>query len=158
MMDILQDMENDQIKPDEQTLNNVMIHICNLIAANSDCYADAQKTALSALAEFHSIGIEPSLGAYENLLKIFNNKFKSRGKSHTIIFDIIGELEKKQNSGGSLKTVIPDDFNFFREAIFCVSLTNNLKLAYRTYRLLLNEGDQGTVLLGDYKDQNSFYK
>ena len=159
MMDILKDMENDGIKPDEQTLYNVTLFLFNLIASNTDtnCHTDAQKIALSALAEFRSIGVEPSLGTYENVLRIYN-KSKSKGKTHTIIFDVIEELEKRQNSVGSLNPIIPEDFNFFHQAIFSVSQVNNLKLAYRTHRLLVKEGDNGAALLGNYQNQNHYYK
>ena len=159
MVNVLKEMSLDGIKPDAQTLLNAMRYLSDLIERNPDntCQADAQQTALSLLSEFNDIGIEPSLGTFDYFMKIFN-RAKGAGNAHPIIFDIIAELEKKQKSGHSLKVVSPDDFNFFKEAMFSVCQLNNVKLAYRTHRLLINEEEMGDTLLGTFQSQSFYYK
>ena len=59
---LLETMQAQGIPPDRLTLQNV------LLAIGQKNSADNLKTILSVLAEFKSIGIEPSLGAYREIL------------------------------------------------------------------------------------------
>ena len=157
---ILKDMETEGIHPNEETLNNAMLFLYNLVANCQTSYQlEAQKTALSLLSEFRNVGVEPPLAAYANLLKIYNLWDKHSKTKTQILVDIIGELERKQKSGIAIRAIIPEDFTFFREAMFsCTAKLGNLNLSYRIHRLAMNEGDYGIALLGNYQDQNNYYK
>ena len=94
---------------------------------------------------------------YEYIIKLYNLS-ALREKCHSIIFDIIEELENKQKSGSSLKVIIPEDVNFFHQAMQWINRLSNVKLAYRTHRLLLNEGENYNALLGGFMTQSYYYK
>ena len=159
LIEILEEMSCNGVDPDYQTLYNSIRYVNNLISSTREntAFIDAQKTALSLFAEFRNLGIEPTLGAFEYLMKIYN-KSVGKGKCHAIIFDIIGELEKKQKAGMSLKLILPEDADFFHQAMDNIFNLKNVKLAYRTHRLLLNEGENCNVLLGGYLYQTYYYK
>ena len=159
LIDILEEMSQNGIAPDEQTIYNSITYVYNLVAKSKESIfvLEGQKTALSLLSEFRNFGIEPSLGTYEYIIKIYNLA-STTGKSHAIIFDVIEELEKKQNSGASLKIVIQEDVHFFYQAMQWINKINNVKLAYRLHRLLLNEGEHCNSLLGGMVYENYYYK
>ena len=157
LLDILAEMNHAGIKPNEQSLYNSSLYLLHLLVQNSTSHNDAQNTLLSLLSEFRNIGIEPSLGTFENLIKIFD-KSKVAGKSHPIISDVITELETKQKTKGSIGAIIPDDFTFFLTAMGSISQLNNIKLAYRTHKLIVNEGAKGPALLGTHATQTLYYK
>ena len=158
MIEILKDMNGNKIKPDQQTLFNATRYMYLLSkTSNTHGRKDAQNISLSLLSEFRNVGIEASLGTYENIIRIFHGHTQIAGTPQTIILDVISELERQQKSGCSLKATIPDDFGFFGCAMNIIQNLNNVKLAYRTHKLLINEGDDGTVLLGDYMKQEYYY-
>ena len=161
LIEILEEMSENKIHPNEQTLLNSIKYIFHLVAKSRDTtnqYAtDAEKTVLSLLSEFRSLGVEPSLASYEYIIKLYNLS-ALREKCHSIIFDIIEELENKQKSGSSLKVIIPEDVNFFHQAMQWINRLSNVKLAYRTHRLLLNEGENYNALLGGFMTQSYYYK
>lgn len=161
LIEILEEMSDNKIHPNEQTLMNSIKYIFHLVAKSRDAtsnYAtEGEKTVLSLLSEFRSLGIEPSLASYEYIIKLYNLS-ALREKVHSIIFDIIEELENKQKSGSSLKVIIPEDVNFFYQAMQWINKLSNVKLAYRTHRLLLNEGENCNSLLGGFDTQSYYYK
>ena len=59
-----------------------------LIGAADKDYANSCKLALSTIAEFKAIGIEPSLGAFRELIEIF----VTQTKRSMILFEIVDEL------------------------------------------------------------------
>ena len=154
-------MSENKIHPNEQTLMNSIKYIFHLVAKSRDATSnnatDGEKTVLSLLSEFRSLGVEPSLASYEYIIKLYNLS-ALREKCHSIIFDIIEELENKQKSGSSLKIIIPEDVNFFYQAMQWINKLSNVKLAYRTHRLLLNEGENYNALLGGFMTQTYYYK
>ena len=79
-------MSRNGVDPDEQTLYNAMRYVYNLVSSTreSNAFIDAQKTAQSLFSEFRNLGIEPTLGAFEYLMKIYNKSVGS-GKSNAII-------------------------------------------------------------------------
>ena len=159
LIDILEEMSANKIQPDQHTLYNAMRYVHNLVSGSREniYFVEAQKTALSLLSEFRNVGIEPSLGALEVLMKIYN-KSAGLGKTHAIVFDVIEELEKRQKSGIPLQVMIPEDVDFFHLTMNNINRIKNVKLAYRTHRLLLNEGENCNALLGGFLNQTFYYK
>ena len=159
LIDILEEMSANKIQPDQHTLYNAMRYVYNLVSGSREniYFVEAQKTALSLLSEFRNVGIEPSLGALEVLMKIYN-KSAGLGKTHAIVFDVIEELEKRQKSGIPLQVMIPEDVDFFHLTMNNINRIKNVKLAYRTHRLLLNEGENCNALLGGFLNQTFYYK
>ena len=159
LIDILEEMSSKKIQPDHHTLYNAMRYVYNLVHVSKEniFFVEAQKTALSLLSEFSNLGIEPSLGALELLMKIYN-KSSGIGKTHPIVFDVIEELEKRQKSGIPLQVIIPEDVDFFHLTMANINKIKNVKLAYRTHRLLLNEGENCNALLGGFLNQSFYHK
>ncbi len=150
---ILEEMKAHGVAPDGLTLIAVLKYISN--SATDASYGHACRLALSVLAEFKSIGISPSLGAYCQVLTIFYTK--KMQQNSLILQDILDQLDEVMKAKGSLmdEVVSPDCFRFFREAMGGASNMRNLPLAYRVHKLVV--GHDTDVLIGDYNATLNYY-
>lgn len=141
---LLRQMNDSQVKPNVQTLNAV------LGVVRHGSYIESQRQhALNVLAEFKALNIEPSLGTWYMMLKIF---CRERGQTSHILVDIIDHIGDKE-----LKCETPSDLNFFMTAMsVCNIHLNDFELAKRVDRLL-NIG-RNHKLLGDSFSQRLYYR
>lgn len=86
---ILETMHSQGIQPDRLTLHAVLFAL-----GQSQKKSDQFKTILSVLAEFKRIGIEPSLGAYRELILILKD-----GSHRMVVKDILKSIGNLQQSG-----------------------------------------------------------
>lgn len=169
---LLETMHSQGIQPDRLTLHAVLFAL-----GQSQKKSDQFKTILSVLAEFKRIGIEPSLGAYRELililkdgshrmvvkdiLKFIGNPqstawifFSSSIKSY--IFSLI--LGQSQKAKGSLieDCVSESCFRFFREAMALARTLLSPEIAHQINDIVENDPN-GTVLLGGGSNVQTYY-
>ena len=119
--DILERMNAEKIKPNQTTLAIILKYFHQAVRQKREQSPTECELALSTLAEFKNLGIEPSLACYMPLLEIFRVS-KKKG----IIIDVIDHLEKIQKLKGTLiyEMVSEECFDFFGEAM---SYSRNVK-------------------------------
>jgi pentatricopeptide repeat domain-containing protein 3 len=146
----LNKMKSSDVFPDHNTLASCLFALARFCAKAKRSTGPCNEFALSLLAEFKSIGIEPSPGSYAYLLDIFYKG--ARGERPMILCDILDALETKQNLWPA-KTL--PDFNFFHRAMEVAKYLTQVKLAYRIHGLL-HTGDNAN-LLSNFQSNNKYH-
>lgn len=140
----LRHMSEKQVKPNVHTMNAVLE-----VIRNSGSTGARRQRALSVLAEFKALNIEPSAGTWYIMLKIF---CKERAAISHILVDILDHL-----GDTNLTAHYKIDTYFFMTAMsVCNMHLNDFQLATRVVRLL-NVG-QNIKLIGDTYAQRHFYR
>lgn len=140
---ILALMNERSVKPNARTLNSILD-----VMSRGGLYAVVRELTLGMLAEFKSLGIEPTLGTWSLVVKIFN---KDRTPITHILIDILNEIEKKP-----LEFYDLDDIHFFARAMrVCFRQLRDLETAKRVDRLL-NSGDN-LKFMADPVSQSNYY-
>lgn len=143
-LDVLEQMNEAKIKPDVHTLNIMLDNI-----SIGGLYAVLRERALSTLAEFKNIGVEPSLGTWYLILKIF---CREQTPTSHILIDILNEIEGKE-----LKYESKYDLSFFQKAMLtCSSHIKDINTAKRLDKLL-NTNDNYNFI-GDSTYENLYYR
>jgi len=138
------------IRPNAETLVCSLHAVSRTASKHKGNYAGCCELALSIMAEFKEIGVEPSLGAFYQLLEIFYTK-TSRERP-LIIKDILDLLEGKDMwPAQSLQ-----DFDFFLRAAEVSGLLNSNKIAYRIHNLVLTGNNIN--LLGNLRKSERYYE
>jgi len=144
---ILEEMKIKNISPNVDTLINIL-NIFDFTAAKE--YKASCKLALSALAEFRLLGIDPSLGVYKVLIEVFVKKFHT--DKSLILHDILREVEGK--SFWPARST--EDFYFFNKAMMVCKDLNNSSLAMDLHKFLLTEDN--IKMLGKSMQSDFYYK
>lgn len=143
--EMLKAISEEQIMPNLATLNAVLESLSSM-----PTFRQAKKNALSAIAEFKTLGIEPSLASYFHVLNIFCTE---RGGVSSVLTDIMNILEKQK----TLTIKDPKDTWFFTKAMdVCRFHLIDKDLAYRVDNLL-HTGDNYN-LIGDSYKESVYYR
>lgn len=139
----LKEMDKENIKPNVHTLNAV------LIAIKSGGYV--RPYALSLLAEFKRLNVEPSLETYFHLLTIFHGK---NSPPSLMIDAILTEIEKKEE----LVVQGVDDLKFFYKAMETCRYTikNSASYARRIDNIITRANN--IILIGHTKTEQLYYR
>lgn len=141
---LLRHMNECQVAPNVQTMNAILD-----IVRSGGSYAVQRQKALSVLAEFKSLNIEPRVGTWAMILKIF---CRERVPISHILVDILDHLGDSE-----LQYQHQSDANFFMTAMsVCNTHVQDFALAQRLDRLL-NIG-QNYQLIGDSFTQRIYYR
>jgi len=149
MVECLKKMKAAGAMPDQNTLASclsALARFCTKVPRES---AACNGFALSLMAEFKNIGVEPSLGAYHNLIQIFYAK--GIREKPMILLDILDALEEKD----LWPATTPTDFSFFHQAMQSARYLNQIKVAYRIHSLL-HTGDN-INFLSTHQTSNMYY-
>ncbi|CAG2162312.1 unnamed protein product [Oppiella nova] len=142
--EILNCMKSNAIKPNLQTLNN-MLEVITRFGAMRFTQNFAKKTLVEMTV---NLGVEPSLATYYHLLNIF-----SRDKSPTshVLYEIMDKIDGKE-------FVIrdPKDVNFFLTAMSVCQRLGDISLAYRLHELV-SKGNNSR-LLGNILNESTYYQ
>lgn len=142
--ELLQQMKEQQLKPDLGTLNSLME--CISTFGN---YKLARTSALQVLAEFKNLNIELSLATYYYVLIIF---CRERAPVSHVIVDILNEIEGKE-----FKIQHPKDTFFFASAMdVCRNHLHDRSIA-RKINKLLHVGNNYD-LIGDTYKESIYYR
>jgi len=112
-------------------------------------YAGCCKFALTLMSEFKSLGVEPGLGAYFQILQTYHSKMSTQRT--LILKDILDLLEGKE----MWPATSTQDFNFFYKAMLVARNLNQSKLALRLQSLLLTGNNLN--LLGNAWDSDGYH-
>lgn len=141
---LLQHMNEHQVRPNVHTMNALLE-----VVRTGGAYAVQRQKALNVLAEFKALNIEPSLGTWHIVLRIF---CKEHAPVSHILVDILNHLGDNE-----LKCHHQIDNSFFTTAMaVCQSHLKDFELAKRVDRLL-NIG-QNHKLIGDSYTQRVYYR
>lgn len=141
---LLQLMNERQVPPNVHTMNAILE-----VLRHGGRYEWQRQKALSVLAEFKVLNIEPSLGSWTIILKIF---CKERTPASHILADILNHLGDSE-----LKFEHENDMNFFMTAMsICYNHLKDFELATRLDHLL-NVGNNHN-LIGDSFSQRNYYR
>ncbi|KAM7346077.1 small ribosomal subunit protein mS39 [Cochliomyia hominivorax] len=142
--DLLQQMKQQQLKPNLGTLNSLLE--CISTFGN---YKLARTSALQVLAEFKKLGVEPSLGTFYYVLIIF---CRERGPVSHVIVDILNEI-----NGQEFKIQHPRDTFFFTTAMdVCRNHLHDRSLAKKVNDLLHTGNNYD--LIGDTYKESIYYR
>ncbi|XP_023294074.2 protein PTCD3 homolog, mitochondrial [Lucilia cuprina] len=142
--DLLQQMKQQQLKPNLGTMNSLLE--CISTFGN---YKLARTSALQVLSEFKKLGIDPSLGTYYYVLIIF---CRERGPVSHVIVDILNEIEGKE-----FKIQHPKDTFFFTTAMdVCRNHLHDRALAKKVNDLLHTGNNY--ELIGDTYKESIYYR
>lgn len=140
--DILLLMKEKKVDPNLGTMNAALYTI------NQMGTREARDYALTILAEFKKIGIEPSLGSYAFIIQIF---CRDRNQVSHVLFDIMNEIEGKEFEIRDKR-----DTNFFIIAMdACRHHLFNPDLAKRVNNLL-HHGENYNLIGDSYKESNYY--
>lgn len=143
IIELLTMMKNAHVNPNLGTLNACLNTTSMMGGKNPRDYA------LSILAEFKNIGVEPSLASWHYVLQTF---CKDRGPVSHVIVDILNEIEGKEFEIRDMK-----DTNFFATAMdVCRNHLHDRSLAKRVDDLL-HVGDNYN-LIGDSFKESVYYR
>lgn len=146
MEKLLKLMSERHVAPNAKTLYAALVVIQNGIGGGS---RNQREKALQILAEFKSLGIEPSIGSWAIVMKIF---CKERGPPSHILVDILDHLGETE-----LPYQDQSDAEFFMTAMnLCNFHLQDFQLAQRVDRLL-NIG-HNRRLVGDSFSQRAYYR
>ncbi|KAJ8725153.1 hypothetical protein PYW07_016111 [Mythimna separata] len=142
---LLAEMHEQGISPNDETLSACLRSLSAWGGGKI-----LQQMALSIVAEFRRLDIQPGLAAYYYLLCLF---CKERGPRFDILSTIINELEQKEH----LEAKEPADTNFFITAMgVCSDHLQNITMAERLHALLM-KGDN-YKLVGDAYKESIYYR
>lgn len=142
--DLLQQMKQQQLKPNLGTLNSLLE--CISTFGN---YKLARTSALQVLSEFKKLGVNPSLGTYYYVLIIF---CRERGPVSHVIVDILNEI-----NGQEFKIQHPKDTFFFTTAMdVCRNHLHDRSLAKKVNDLLHTGNNY--ELIGDTYKESIYYR
>lgn len=142
--DLLQQMKQQQLKPDLGTMNSLLE--CISTFGN---FKLARNSALQVLSEFKKLDIHPSLGTYYYTLIIF---CRERGPVSHVIVDILNEIE-----GQEFKIQHPKDTFFFTTAMdVCRNHLHDRSLAKKVNDLLHTGNNY--ELIGDTYKESIYYR
>lgn len=144
VQDILRTMAKRQIQPNQGTLNSVLSLISTIGG-----FRQARSYALETLAEFKSLGIEPSLGTWYYMLIIF---CRERGPVSHVLVDILTQIEGKEFRIENAK----DTFFFVTAMDVCRNHLNDKELAKRVNKLL--HFGNNYDLIGDSYKESIYYR
>lgn len=143
-MDFLSKINERQLKPNVNTLN------CVLYALNGNGpFELLRRYTLQTLAEFKNVGVEPSLGSWYLVLKIF---CRDNAPTSGILIDILNQVENKEFKA---QTLIDTHF-FVNAMVVCYSHLNDEQLARRV-DAFLNFGNN-YLLIGDSIQERQYYR
>lgn len=141
---LLQHMNERHVTPNVHTMNAILENI-----KYGGAYSEQRQKVLNVLAEFKALNIEPSLGTWYNVLKIF---CRERCPTSHILGDILNHLGDSE-----LKYQHQIDMMFFMAAMgVCSNHVQDFELAKRVDRLLNN--GQNYQLIGDSNAQRVYYR
>lgn len=141
---LLQLMNERQVPPNVHTMNVILE-----VIRNAGGYEWQRQKALSVLAEFKALNIEPSVGSWYHILRIF---CKDRVPASGILVDILNHLGDSE-----LKCEHEEDMSFFSTAMtVCCNHLKDFELATRVDRLL-NVGNNHH-LIGNSFTKRSYYR
>uniref|UniRef100_A0A1A9X4T6 Small ribosomal subunit protein mS39 n=1 Tax=Glossina brevipalpis TaxID=37001 RepID=A0A1A9X4T6_9MUSC len=142
--DLLQQMNQLQLKPDLGTLNALLE--CISTFGN---FKLARHSALQVLSECKQLDITPSLGTYYYVLIIF---CRERGPTSHVIVDILNEIGEQE-----FKIQCPEDVYFFATAMdVCRNHLNDRSLAEKVDKLL--HIGKNYDLIGDTQREIVYYR
>uniref|UniRef100_T1PGU5 Small ribosomal subunit protein mS39 n=1 Tax=Musca domestica TaxID=7370 RepID=T1PGU5_MUSDO len=142
--DLLQQMKQQQLKPDLGTLNGLLECISSF-----GNYKMGRTCALQVLSEFKKLGVELSLGSYYYVLIIF---CRERGPVSHVIVDILNEIQGKE-----FKIQHPKDTYFFATAMdVCRNHLHDRSLAKKVDKLL--HVGNNYDLIGDTYKESIYYR
>ncbi|EFX86877.1 hypothetical protein DAPPUDRAFT_221711 [Daphnia pulex] len=142
--DILTSMAHAGIKPDVRSLNAALQSISRMPITRV-----AREKASRLMSDFKSIGVQPSLGTYTSLLKIF---CRDKGPRSNILIDIVRRIEIEMPP---IQDV--EDVTFFSEAMKnCNYHLDDVQLAKRLHSLL--SSSQNQVFIGDSYKESVYYR
>ncbi|XP_013102419.2 small ribosomal subunit protein mS39 [Stomoxys calcitrans] len=142
--ELLQQMKQQQLKPDLGTLNALLE--CISTFGN---YKMGRTCALQVLAEFKKLNVELSLGSYYYVLIIF---CRERGPVSHVIVDILNEIQGKE-----FKIQHPKDTYFFATAMdVCRNHLHDRSLAKKVDNLL--HTGNNFDLIGDTYKESVYYR
>lgn len=144
VQDILRIMATRMVKPNLGTLNAVM----GLISTIGG-YRQGRTFALQTLAEFQTLGIQPSLATWYFVLSIF---CRERGPVSHVLVDILKQIEGKEFKISNAK----DTFFFVTAMDVCRNHLSDKDLAKRL-NTLLHHGNNYD-LIGDSYKESIFYR
>lgn len=168
---ILAKMKEKRVRPNAQTLCNILKMISNQTGEEGNDKHRCVSLARSVMSEFKKLGVEPSLGCYHfyALVELQQSRNEREGRE-VVYIDIMDALEKNLDQ---LKPVIKEDFLFFQKAMMEISGVFNkteaskrsqkgqqlpVEQAYRLHKLAVTGGKGGDMLLGDRNSANAYYK
>lgn len=166
----LQVIEAKKLAPTTDTFASALYALakaCSKRLADNGLPLDYADKALALMEEAKSLGIEPSLGMYANLLRTLMD---SRIQRHMVgyrvtdvLADIISTLEKRWGTFGKAPTIADiftgDDYDFASAAMFCATADSSpasVHMAQRVYNLLHKNGDRRFLLANSLESRN-FY-
>lgn len=142
--DLLQQMRQQQLKPDLGTLNALLECISSF-----GNYKMGRTCALQVLSEFKKLDIELSLASYYYVLIIF---CRERGPVSHVIVDILNEIQGKE-----FKIQDPKDTYFFATAMdVCRNHLHDRSLAKKVNNLL--HIGNNYELIGDTYKESIYYR
>lgn len=146
ILDILRDMSVTNTSPNLGTLNEILDTLSRL-----GTWRHAKNMALRTMAEMRGLGVEPSIGSYALILKIFSND-RTGGAAPHVLHDIMDQLEEKD-----IVIRHPKDVIFFASAMATANEPlADLDLAFRVHKLLL-KGDN-YKLIGDAVKESTYFQ
>nr|CAH0102877.1 unnamed protein product [Daphnia galeata] len=132
------------IKPNVRSLNATLQSVSRIPISRV-----AREKALKLMSDFKSIGVNPSLGTYFFLVKIF---CREKGPMSNILIDIIHRIEEEMPP---LQDV--EDVAFFSEAMKnCNYHLDDVQLAKRLHSLV--SLPQNQVFIGDSYKESIYYR
>jgi len=147
---VLTKMKEAKIAPDAETLVCCLEAVARACNKHKGNYPASCELGLSLLSEFRAaVGVEPSLGAFYQLLEIFYSK--TNRERPMIMKDFLDALEGKDM--WPAKSV--QDFNFFSRAMEVCAYLNNTRMAYRLHEMLLS--GKNVNLLGNAMNLERYY-
>lgn len=144
VQEILGTMATRKVRPDLGTLNAIMSLISTIGG-----YRNGRNHALQTLAEFKSLGVEPSLATWYYVLSIF---CRERGPVSHVLVDIMNQIEGKDFNIQNAK----DTYFFVTAMDVCRNHLADKDLAKRVDRLLHHANNYD--LIGDSYKESIYYR
>ncbi|CAG5122867.1 unnamed protein product, partial [Candidula unifasciata] len=143
---ILRDMAAANVRPNAETFNSALAN-CRRLSR----WIGSKKFSLQLMSEMKACGIEPTLGTYSELLRIFYYEKETRSKTPALFEGILKAIEGKEFSCAS-----DSDVMFFRLAMKAIRVHfPDAKYALRLHRFLLTGNHVN--FLGHRQLQYSYY-
>lgn len=141
----LNEMEAASIHPNLATLNGIL-HTLEVIGS----HRFARTHALSAIAEFRQLNVEPSLASYAHLARIFK---RDVGQLGGVLENVIAHLEQNLHL---VSPQTPEDNKFFTVFMESINHLGDVHLASRLDKLLHNAKNYS--LIGSSFNESIYYR